>query len=70
MLNSPQTSANAGYAVAGSTLNPIKNPKRANVQEVSNGYLVSLSKVNTYGEDYAVASTVEEVNSIINGYFN
>jgi hypothetical protein len=45
------------------------NPKRASISVASNGFVVSMQKVTEYGEEWAIAATVEDITKIISDYF-
>lgn len=47
----------------------IKNPKVATITPAENGFVVATSKVTEYGQNFAVAYTIEEVNKIISEYY-
>ena len=66
------TSSNGAYpggAIGGSPIKPINNPKIVTITPATNGFVVQMSKVAEYGQDYAVATTVDEVGTIISTYF-
>lgn len=58
----------AGYALAGATIPQTKQKMRVNVQEVDNGFIVSCGYKIGYGENTNVASTMDDVISIISDY--
>ena len=48
----------------------INNPKRINVREVSNGFIVDLTNKRDWNERTSIASTKAEVIEIITSYLS
>lgn len=59
-----------GAISSGATPNKEPQKMRFNVQQVSNGFIVTLGYKIGWGEDTHIASTVDEVVSIISDYLN
>ncbi len=67
------TSENASIGAAiNSSLNakPINNPKSLTISPAKNGFIVQMAKTTEYGQDYAVATTIDEVAKIITDYLS
>ena len=65
----PQSSNTASGVSLSSCLTPIANPKSAVISPAKNGFVVQMQKVDKYRQDYAVATSVDEVTKIIADYF-
>lgn len=48
----------------------INNPKRATVQQVENGFVISLQNVDSYGERNKISKTLDEVGVLLTEYFD
>lgn len=53
---------------AGVATKPINNPKGLTISPAKNGFIVQMQKTTEYGQDYAVASSVDELSKIIEDY--
>jgi hypothetical protein len=62
--NSTGTALNSGIASK-----PINNPKTVIMTPAKNGFVIQMAKTTEYGQDYAVATTMEEVTKIVSEYF-
>lgn len=49
---------------------PIKNMKSSVITAATNGFVIQMQKVEEYGQDYAIAATVEDITKILSDYFN
>jgi len=67
--------SNAPTSTTGATLGSteyahlINNPKSATVTTAQNGFVIQLQRVSQYGQDYSVATTPDEITSILAAYF-
>jgi hypothetical protein len=72
--NKMPTSLNAsGGAIVNSitpSLKPISNPKNIVITPAKNGFIVQMQKTTEYGQEYAVASSIEEISKLIEDYLS
>lgn len=61
---------NSTGTALGIATKPINNPKTATMTPAKNGFVIQMAKTVEYGQDYAVATTVEEATKIISEYFS
>jgi len=65
----PTPNASLG-AVTGLSLNAkrINNPKSLTISQATNGFIVQMQRTAEYGQDYAVAMSIDEIAKIIADY--
>jgi hypothetical protein len=49
---------------------PNSNPKSLTISPAMNGFIVQMQKTTEYGQDYAVATSLEDIARIIGDYLS
>ena len=58
----------AGETTNASTPKPISNLKSLTISLARNGFIIQMQKQTEYGQDYAVATSLEDIAKIIGDY--
>ena len=66
---STSTGASLANSALGSTLSPIKNPRRVSITKLDSGFLIEKQNIDSYGQVNDVAIDLDGAMKVANEYF-